>query len=258
MPPPNTSRPGSGRSGPPSGPGGRGGPGGGNRGGPGGNRGGPGGGGRGGPGGGRGGRGGYGGRSREPSEFAEATLSIDRVTRVVKGGRRMRFRAIVVLGNRKGKVGLGTGKAAEIQAAVRKANSDARRHMILIPLINGTIPHTVERKFKAARIRIMPARQGTGIIAGGALRVILDHAGVKDCLSKRFGSRNKLVNAQATMQALELLKAVAVSPEAIPAATTPAVNPEDEVTNSQIAVTEVSKSDVAKQREIHRKNQLGK
>ncbi len=140
-------------------------------------------------------------RQREPSEFAEATLSVDRVTRVVKGGRRMRFRAIVVVGNRKGKVGLGTGKAAEVQAAVRKATSAAKRAMIRIPIVNGTIPHQIERKFKAARIRVMPALPGTGIIAGGALRVILDHAGVKNALSKRFGSRNKLVNAQAAMLA---------------------------------------------------------
>jgi len=143
---------------------------------------------------------------RAPSEFSEATLSVDRVTRVVKGGRRMRFRAIVVVGNRKGKVGLGTGKASEVQAAVKKAVSAAKRAMIRIPLVNGSIPHFVERKFKAARIRILPAKPGTGIIAGGALRVILDHAGVKDVLSKRYGSRNKLVNAQATMLALAKLR----------------------------------------------------
>lgn len=145
-------------------------------------------------------------RDREPSEFAEATLSVDRVTRVVKGGRRMRFRAIVVMGNRKGKVGLGTGKAAEVQAAVRKAASAARRAMIRIPIVKGSIPHQVDMKFKAARIRLIPAVDGTGIIAGGALRVILDHAGVKNVLSKRYGTRNKLVNAQATILALQELR----------------------------------------------------
>lgn len=156
---------------------------------------------------GRGGdRGGRGGGRREPSEFSEATLSVDRVTRVVKGGRRMRFRAIVVVGNKKGKVGLGTGKATEVMIAVKKASSAAKRAMIKIPLKKGTIPHEVELKFKAARIRLMPALPGTGIIAGGALRVILDQAGVKDVLSKRFGSRNKLVNAQTTMKALKLLR----------------------------------------------------
>jgi small subunit ribosomal protein S5 len=187
-------------------------------------------------------------RQREPSEFAESTLSIDRVTRVVKGGRRMRFRAIVVIGNRKGKVGLGTGKAAEVQAAVRKATSAAKRHMIRIPIVNGTIPHRVERKFKAARILIMPAYQGTGIIAGGALRVILDHAGVKDCLSKRFGSRNKLVNAQATMQALATLRGVASVAEekAAPA----------ETSKEQLQVKELSKAEMEKQKDIHRKGKI--
>lgn len=143
---------------------------------------------------------------REPSEYEEATLSVDRVTRVVKGGRRMRFRAIVVVGNKKGKVGLGTGKAAEVQAAVKKAALKAKRSMIRIPLQNGTIPHAIDRKFKAARIRLMPARPGTGVIAGGALRVILEHAGVKNVLSKRYGTGNKLVNAQCVMRALQALR----------------------------------------------------
>ncbi len=190
-------------------------------------------------------------RQREPSEFAEATLSVDRVTRVVKGGRRMRFRAIVVIGNRKGKVGLGTGKAAEVQAAVRKASSAAKRKMIRIPLIDGTIPHMVERKFKAARIRIMPAHQGTGIIAGGALRVILDHAGVKDCLSKRFGSRNKLVNAQATMLALELLRPVSDADLAAEAKAK-----EKAEGKETLDVKEISKEDLEKQKEIHRKGKI--
>lgn len=145
-------------------------------------------------------------RQREPSEFDEVTLSVDRVTRVVAGGRRMRFRAIVVVGNKKGKVGLGTGKAAEVQAAVKKATVAAKRRMIRIPLIGGTLPHEVNTKFKAAKVRLMPAVKGTGVIAGGALRVILEQAGVRDVLSKRFGSSNKLVNAQAAMKALGLLK----------------------------------------------------
>ena len=114
----------------------------------------------------------------------------------------MRFRAIVVTGNKKGKVGLGTGKASEVQAAVQKAASAARRNMIRIPIIKGTIPHEVEQKFKAAKIRILPAMEGTGIIAGGALRVILENAGIQNILSKQYGTSNKLVNAQAAMMAL--------------------------------------------------------
>jgi len=143
---------------------------------------------------------------REPSEFAETTLSLDRVTRVVKGGRRMRFRAVVVVGNGKGKVGLGTGKANEVQAAVQKATAKARRSMIRIPIVKGTIPHQIDIKFKTAKLRLLPAVEGTGIIAGGALRVILDHVGIKNVLSKRFGTGNKLVNAQAVMLALSMLR----------------------------------------------------
>lgn len=145
-------------------------------------------------------------RPREHSEFEEVTLSVDRVTRVVAGGRRMRFRAIVVVGNKRGKVGLGTGKAGEVQAAVKKAVTAAKRAMIRVPLVDGTIPHDVDVKFKAAKIRLIPACKGTGIIAGGALRVILENAGVSDVLSKRFGTGNKLVNAQAVMIALGKLK----------------------------------------------------
>ncbi len=151
---------------------------------------------------------GGGGRNnrKEPSEYEDVTLAIDRVTRVVKGGRRMRFRATVVLGNKKGKVGLGTGKATEVQAAVQKANRAAKRNMIIVPMHGDTIPHEVNIKFKSAKLRLMPASKGTGIIAGGPLRVILDLAGVKDILAKRFGTKNKLVNAQAGMMALELLR----------------------------------------------------
>jgi small subunit ribosomal protein S5 len=162
----------------------------------------------------RGDRGGRG--QREPSEFTETTLSVDRVTRVVKGGRRMRFRAVVVVGNKKGKVGMGTGKANEVQVAVNKAIKAAKRNMIRVPLVKGTIPHEIDIKFKAARLRLMPASEGTGIIAGGALRVICDHAGIRNVLSKRFGTGNKLVNAQATFKALALLKPVRV--EALEAA----------------------------------------
>ncbi len=157
-----------------------------------------------------------GGRRREPSEYEDVTLAIDRVTRVVKGGRRMRFRAVVVLGNRKGKVGLGTGKATEVQASIQKAQRDAKRHMIIVPMNGTTIPHEVNVKHKAARLRLMPASKGTGIIAGGPLRTILDLAGVQDILAKRFGTNNKLVNAQAAMLALRMLRGsrVAVAADA--------------------------------------------
>jgi len=185
----------------------------------------------------RGGRG-----QREPSEFTETTLSVDRVTRVVKGGRRMRFRAVVVVGNHKGKVGMGTGKANEVQVAVNKAIKAAKRAMIIVPLVKGTIPHEIDMKFKAARIRLMPASEGTGIIAGGALRVICDHAGIRNVLSKRFGTGNKLVNAQATFKALEKLKPVkagANDPEPV------AVKADGEVADISVPqVRAVSKKDI--------------
>jgi small subunit ribosomal protein S5 len=146
-------------------------------------------------------------RSREPKEIDEHVLQVARVTRVVKGGRRMRFRVTVVIGNRQGKVGIGIGKAGEVQAAVQKAVAQAKRRMIHVPLVRGTIPHEVDMKFKAAKIRIMPAGEGTGIIAGGSLRPILELAGVKNVLSKCFGSDNKLVNAQAAIRALQRLRA---------------------------------------------------
>lgn len=177
-------------------------------------------------------------RRNEPKEFAESTLSIDRVTRVVKGGRRMRFRAVVVVGDRKGKVGLGTGKSGEVQGAVQKATRDAKRNMVRIPLRQSTIPHEVNIKHKSARLRILPAAPGTGIIAGGAARVILDLAGVKDVLSKRFGTKNKLVNAQATIEALKRLKGKYRDPKAEAAA------PAADDAKEQLAVKEVTRKEV--------------
>ena len=150
-------------------------------------------------------------RKREPKEFEETTISVDRVTRVVSGGRRMRFRAVVVIGNKKGKVGLGTGKANDVQSAVKKAVADAKREMINVPIVNGTIPHEIDKKFKASRIRLVPAGEGTGVIAGSSLRVILENAGIKNVLSKRYGTTNKLVNAQCTMKALMRIAGAKVS-----------------------------------------------
>lgn len=162
---------------------------------------------------------------REPSEYEDVTLAVDRVTRVVKGGRRMRFRAVVVLGNRKGKVGLGTGKAGEVQIAVQKAQRDAKRAMIVIPIKGDTIPHEVNVKHKAARLRLMPASKGTGNISGGPLRIVLDLAGIKDVLAKRFGTGNKLVNAQAAIKALKQLRGARIVKisEKVPAAAASAV-----------------------------------
>lgn len=176
---------------------------------------------------------------REPKEFEETTISVDRVTRVVAGGRRMRFRAVVVVGNKKGKVGIGTGKAGEVRTAVEKAVSVAKKNMINIPLVNGgTIPHEVNIKFKAAIIRLIPASEGTGVIAGGAVRVILEHAGVKNILSKRYGSTNKLVNSQALMKGLARLRGTPKNDEV--------EKKEEEVEDAEptMEVKEVSREDV--------------
>ncbi len=163
----------------------------------------------------------------------------------------MRFRAVVIVGNKKGKVGMGTGKANEVQAAVQKATKDARRHMIRVPLVKGTIPHEVEVKFKAAKVRILPASEGTGIIAGGALRVVLDHAGVRNVLSKRFGTGNKLVNAQATFKALALLKTPRVSDVDVAEA-----KEKEAAATGQVQVTEITKEEAAQRQDIARKANL--
>lgn len=177
-------------------------------------------------------------RKREPSEYEDVTLAIDRVTRVVKGGRRMRFRAVVVLGNKKGKVGLGTGKATEVQSSIQKAQRDAKRHMIIVPMNGSTIPHEVNIKHKAAKLRLMPASKGTGIIAGGPLRVILDLAGVQDILAKRFGTGNKLVNAQAAMMALGMLRGSrkAVAATAAPAGAASGSTPVSEKSAADLGI----------------------
>jgi small subunit ribosomal protein S5 len=143
---------------------------------------------------------------KEPKEFEEVVLQIARVTRVVKGGRRLRFRATVAIGNRKGKVGLGIGKSAEVSTAIQKAVHMAKKCLVTPPIVNETIPHDVKIKYKSAEILMMPAQLGKGIIAGGATRTIMELAGYKNVLGKRFGASNMLANAQATMKALELLE----------------------------------------------------
>ncbi|PCI24091.1 30S ribosomal protein S5 [Candidatus Peregrinibacteria bacterium] len=147
-------------------------------------------------------------KERAPKEFFEELLHIARVTRVVKGGRRLRFKATVAIGDRKGRVAVGVGKSAEVATAVQKAVADAKKNVLTIPLTdNLSVPHEVRVKHKAAKILIMPAGEGTGVKAGGVVRKILDLAGVHNVLSKRFGSTTRLVNAQATMIALAELRA---------------------------------------------------
>ncbi|MCX6807519.1 MAG: 30S ribosomal protein S5 [Patescibacteria group bacterium] len=147
-------------------------------------------------------------RPREQKEFDEVVLQVDRVSRMMKGGRRLSFRASVVIGDRKSRVGFGIGKANEVQLAVQKAVRAARKGLITVALKdNRTISHRVNLKFKAAQILIMPASEGTGIIAGGTIRSIMVLAGVKDCLSKNIGASNKINVAKATIKALESFNA---------------------------------------------------
>jgi len=144
-------------------------------------------------------------RKREPKEFSEELIDLARVTRVVKWGRRMRFRATVVVWNRKWKVWLWIWKSNEVALAVQKAVSDAKKKMLDVPLVDWTIAHDMALKFKWAKILIMPAWAGTWIIAWWSIRKISDLLWIQNLLSKRFWSTNKLTNAQAMMKALEIL-----------------------------------------------------
>ncbi|HSX41548.1 MAG TPA: 30S ribosomal protein S5 [Candidatus Saccharimonadales bacterium] len=145
---------------------------------------------------------------QQPKEFEEKVIAIDRVARVVKGGRRFRFRATVVIGDGNGRVGLGIGKGGEVMTSIAKAVSRAKRNMITIPLAGGTIPHEANVRFSGAQVMLKPASAGTGVIAGGAVRNVVEVAGIHDLLTKSLGSTNKVNNAYATIMALGQLKTV--------------------------------------------------
>ncbi len=149
----------------------------------------------------------------QQKEFEEKVIAIDRVARVVKGGRRFRFRATVVIGDGKGRVGLGVGKGGEVMTSIQKAVSRAKNQMITVPLEGTTIPHDVEVRFAGARVLLKPASPGTGVIAGGAVRNVVEVAGIRDLLSKSLGSTNKVNNAYATMVALSQFKADQRAPQ---------------------------------------------
>lgn len=138
----------------------------------------------------------------EEKQFDERVVHIDRVARVVKGGRRFRFRALVVVGDRKHSVGVGTAKGADVTAAVAKATEVAKKHFVSVEIHNGTIPHEVESKVSGAKILIKPAAPGTGLIAGGVVRTVLEVAGISNALSKSLGSSNKTNTAYAVIAAL--------------------------------------------------------
>jgi small subunit ribosomal protein S5 len=160
---------------------------------------------------------------KEVKEFEEEVIQIDRVTRVVKGGRRLRFRATVVIGNKKGKVGVGIGKSTEVRGAISKAIAKAKKNLIIVPMAGQTIPHRIAVKFKSARILLMPACPGTGIKAGGSIRKVVELAGIKDIMSKALGAPNRLNNSQAAIKALALMKPIPWLKSKVAVAATPVV-----------------------------------
>jgi small subunit ribosomal protein S5 len=143
---------------------------------------------------------------QQDNQFEERVVSINRVTKVVKGGRRFRFAALVVIGNKQGQVGFGTGKAQEVPDAIKKAIEDAKTNIITVPMVGQTIPHTMTGTYGAGRVFMKPASEGTGIIAGGAVRAVFELAGINDILSKAIGSRTPINMVRATFAGLKELR----------------------------------------------------
>lgn len=143
---------------------------------------------------------------REPREFDQKILDLARVTRVTAGGKRMRFRCTLVIGDHKGRVGIGTAKGTDVAMAIEKAYAQAKRRVMTVPIKDETIPHEVRIKYGAAKVMLKPAPVGTGLKAGGAMRVVLELAGVPNAVSKILGSKNKINIARATMEGLQALR----------------------------------------------------
>lgn len=142
---------------------------------------------------------------KKPKEFEEQMIEVARVSRTMAGGRRISFRATMAIGDKKGRVGIGTGKSKEVMDAASKAVKKAKKGLITVPIINGTIPHEIRISYKGARILLKPAAPGTGIIAGGVIRTIARLAGINNIISKSLGSANKINNLKATINAFKLL-----------------------------------------------------
>ncbi len=143
-----------------------------------------------------------------PKEFSETVVEIRRISKKTKGGNTIRFSALLVVGDNKGRVGVGLSKAPDVASAIRKAIEAAKRRMITIPLRDTTVPYSVEEKFSAARVLLKPAPRGSGIIAGGPMRVVLEAAGVRDAVGKILGTKNKVSNVYATLKALQTISEI--------------------------------------------------
>ena len=147
---------------------------------------------------------------KDENALIEKVIKIDRVTKVVKGGKRLAFRALVIVGDGKGKVGLATARASEVPSAIKKAIERAKKTMVAVNIINGTVPHEVIGKFSASKVLLKPARVGRGVNAGGPVRILLEAVGLKDVVGKSLGSNNSINIAKAALVALTMLKSYSV------------------------------------------------
>ena len=147
-------------------------------------------------------------KNREESEFKEKLVAVNRVSKTVKGGRNMRFSALVVIGDEKGRVGYGMGKAVEIPEAIRKAVEDAKKHLVTVPIVGTTSPHEVIGKYGTGKVVLMPAPEGSGVIAGGPARAVIEQAGIKDIVTKSYGTNNPINVVKATVEGLSRLKTI--------------------------------------------------
>ncbi|KKQ94616.1 MAG: ribosomal protein S5 [candidate division CPR2 bacterium GW2011_GWC1_39_9] len=190
----------------------------------------------------------------EEKLYDERVVQIDRITRVVAGGRRLRFRATVVVGDKNGSVGVGIAKGREVVLAINKASQKARKSMVKVTLKGTTIPHEVMVKFSGAKVFLKPASKGTGVIAGGAVRAVVEVAGIHDILSKMIGSSNKINNVYATFEALKQLKAINNKQETINKKTEKKMveNPVKEENEIEEKADEAVKEEIAKSPKIEK------